>query len=359
MFNYLKMLPVSKQEVYLVHKELRDKFEEISQELSKISKEKEEYTNEIKEIKEIMSLLLKNIEESNRIINQAENNNSDIKMFSCNIFNIVAASRAWKTRTMKLPVLSFEVHLTEHCNLNCAGCDHFSPLAEPQFADIDNFTKDFERLSELFCGEAREIFLLGGEPLLNPNIEKFCFVARKCFCDAIISIVTNGILLSKMPESFWRTCRDQKITIRPTKYPIQIDYEKIEKIAKEYGVEFIYMNDATQIKTMVHNVFDLKGLQDPRESFIDCSRANRCIYLADGKLYPCTIAPNIHHFNKFFGQQMVLSERDYINIYNAQSADEIFEFLSQPIPFCRYCSVKDAKLNQPWQVSQKRIEEWT
>ena len=24
------------------------------------------------------------------------------------------------------PTLQFEVHLTEHCNLNCKGCDNFS-----------------------------------------------------------------------------------------------------------------------------------------------------------------------------------------------------------------------------------------
>ena len=27
----------------------------------------------------------------------------------------------------------FELHLVDHCNLNCRGCTHFSPLAEKKF----------------------------------------------------------------------------------------------------------------------------------------------------------------------------------------------------------------------------------
>ena len=38
--------------------------------------------------------------------------------------------------------ISFEVALAEHCNLRCAGCDHFSPIAEPEFADIKEFERD-------------------------------------------------------------------------------------------------------------------------------------------------------------------------------------------------------------------------
>lgn len=270
-----------------------------------------------------------------------------------------SAMRDWKRRTTKLPILSFEVHLAEHCNLNCKGCDHFCSLAQPQFTDLNVFKRDFERLSELFNGEAREIHLLGGEPLLNPDVEKFCHIARECFPNAVINIVTNGILLPKMPDSFWRCCHDCNITVRPTKYPIKIDYESAQKKAEQFGVEYIYFNDAQQIKTMTHNQYDLKGLQDPRDSFLDCCRANKCIYLADGKLYPCTFAPNIHHFNSYFGTDLPVSERDSIDIFKAGSADEILEFLSNPIPFCRFCDIPGARVGQPWEVSKKQIDEWT
>ena len=33
-----------------------------------------------------------------------------------------------------------EIHVVDHCNLNCAGCNHFTPLAKPFFIEV----KDFE-----------------------------------------------------------------------------------------------------------------------------------------------------------------------------------------------------------------------
>ena len=32
----------------------------------------------------------------------------------------------------KIPhkLIRFTIHLADHCNLNCVGCNHFSPLAE-------------------------------------------------------------------------------------------------------------------------------------------------------------------------------------------------------------------------------------
>jgi len=35
--------------------------------------------------------------------------------------------------------ITVEMHIVNHCNLNCAGCNHFSPLAEPWFIEIEDF----------------------------------------------------------------------------------------------------------------------------------------------------------------------------------------------------------------------------
>jgi hypothetical protein len=47
---------------------------------------------------------------------------------------------------------SIEFHLAEHCNLNCAGCDHFSPLAAEEYASLETVKKDMARLAELTGG---------------------------------------------------------------------------------------------------------------------------------------------------------------------------------------------------------------
>lgn len=61
----------------------------------------------------------------------------------------------------------------EHCNLKCAGCTHFSSIAKEEYLDIGEFQKDITRISELTNSRARFINLLGGEPLLHPQVEAF------------------------------------------------------------------------------------------------------------------------------------------------------------------------------------------
>ena len=257
--------------------------------------------------------------------------------------------------------LVFEVALAEHCNLNCAGCDHFSPLAEPEFADYEETARDFARLSSLFHGHIKEIHLLGGEPLLHPDLDKFLKMARENFPDTSIIIVTNGLKLLDQSEEFWMACKENGIVIQPTKYPIPLNFEKMEKRAADHRVEYRYYGrSGTVLKKMSLYRLDVKGLQDSRRNFLLCFRANSdCVYLQHGRLYTCTVAPTSRHFNKHFGKDLKDSPENSIDIYQASSAQEIMEFLAKPIPFCRYCMIDKARWNQPWQQSKRAIEEWT
>lgn len=256
--------------------------------------------------------------------------------------------------------LSFEIALAEHCNLNCAGCDHFSPVSEPEFADLEEYTKDFRRITELFGNHVGEVHLLGGEPLLHPNVTGFFRAARESFPEATIDVTTNGVLLLSEPESFWTSCRENRIVIRPTKYPIPLNFEKIEALAAQHGVEYRYIgNTGTVLKMMDRYKLDVCGLQNGNKSFLFCHRANSCVYLAHGRLYTCTVAPTVRHFNKAFGQDLKLTPEDSVDIYQVGSAREIMEFLARPIPFCRYCNVEGTEHNVPWSQSKKSIEEWT
>jgi uncharacterized radical SAM superfamily Fe-S cluster-containing enzyme len=105
----------------------------------------------------------------------------------------------------KLPYI--EVHLNEHCNLNCAHCLHFCPLAEEEYYNLDEFEEDFKRLAELTKSNIKTIHLLGEKPLLNKDVNKFMKISREYFSNSTIAVVTNGILLLQMEEKFWETCQ--------------------------------------------------------------------------------------------------------------------------------------------------------
>ena len=62
-------------------------------------------------------------------------------------------------------------------------------------------------------------------------------------------------------------------------------------------------------------------------------------------LYTYSYIPNIINFNKFFNKNIPISINDYIDKdkYKEKDYQETFQFLAKPIPFCKYCDVKNRK----------------
>ena len=248
----------------------------------------------------------------------------------------------------------FEVHLTEHCNLNCQSCLHFSPLAEEEYTDLEIFERDFERLSLLANGRIESLILMGGEPLLHPNCIDFFPIARKYFPYAYIQFVTNGILLKQQDKLFWEAMQKNEIILRPTKYPINVDWNEIERIAKDYKIRVQYFND---IKISCKIPICINGVLDSQLNYKKCKR-NNCYILHKGKIYPCSISANIHHFIKYFKLKIENSDSNGIDIYKVKNIFEIDKFLKKRIPLCRYCNGSGYRLYRKWAVSQKDINEW-
>ena len=258
--------------------------------------------------------------------------------------------------TTPMPLIHFSIHLTEHCNLNCCGCSHFCNLhKEPEFLDLKEFERDFARLSELFHGEAEYIHLMGGEPLLHPQITDMFPIARKSFPHADLKILTNGILLPKMQDSFWNACRENNIIITPSQFPIKVDYREVQRKAEHFGVRCLLVWEKSEFRK---DVLDLDGFHDPLTNFLKCTHPNNCTFFSHGRFCTCNIPLNIGNFNTFFHKNLRLSEQDYIDIYKAKSGQEILSFLTKPIPFCRYCALEKWERGLAWKVSKQEISEW-
>lgn len=172
-------------------------------------------------------------------------------------------------------------------------------------------------------------------------------------------MVTNGILL-KNNDEVWQALKKYNIKLLITTYPINIDYEAIDKKAKELKIAyerfFMFGTDMKE-KVSVHHPFKLDGSVN-KNDFIQCYHFNRCIALRDGKLYTCPIIPYSEHFNKYFNQNLTISEKDYIDIYKAKSFEEISKFLATGPMFCKYCDVTK-RTGHPYGISKKSISEWT
>jgi len=264
-----------------------------------------------------------------------------------------------RLKKKKAADMEIQFHAADHCNLGCKGCDAFAPAVKECFADIETLKKDLARTAELTGGIVGTLTISGGEPLLNPQLPEILEYARSCFPNQKLQIITNGLLLERMSAKFWLACKDNQIIISLTRYPININLEKIKEIASAYSVGLAYQDDTDiREKTLAFNPLDLSGKQDIKKSYRLCFMSNRSFVVENGRIYTCTIIAHIDYFNKFFNQNFVVSERDYIDIYKAESIDEITDFMCRPMPFCRYCDKKNRVSGLDWEVSKKDIREW-
>lgn len=249
-----------------------------------------------------------------------------------------------------------DINVVDHCNLKCKYCANFCPLAHEKYLDVEEFDKDCNRLSSLSSGKIKTIRLLGGEPLLHHRLIEIMAVTRKHFPLSGIDLVTNGLLLLRMPRAFWTQCKVCDIKVAISHYPIELNYAKIKSIAKEYGVKTIY---GKKPRGMYKWILDINGGQDIKESHAYCFRANQCTVLQEGKIYACSLPPWINYFNEYFGKDLRINEGDYIDIYKVKKFEDILRFLGKPIPFCKYCNTKKMVYSNRWEISKKEIIEWT
>jgi hypothetical protein len=253
--------------------------------------------------------------------------------------------------------LSFEVNCADHCNLDCWGCDHGSPLAREGYLDIDGYAGDLKRLSGLFHGRMGEIRLCGGEPLLNPRLHEIAEITRSHFPHGDVTIITNGILLARQEKAFWESIVGSNTGISVTVYPgMEENFKKISETGALYGaaVKPLYREK----KESYFMPFDTAGKQNARLSSYSCFQAYNCATLSNGRLFPCSIAPTSRFFSEYFNIPLTLSDKDSVDIHTA-TAREILSFVTRPIPFCRYCAVGKRKWGIPWSRSQKDVSEWT
>ena len=109
-----------------------------------------------------------------------------------------------------------DVQVCGHCNLRCAGCMHFAPLAEATFLDLDEYENDLTRFSSIddVSSYFDAIVLMGGEPLLHPQIVEIIRMTRRHLPKILLALCTNGLLLKRMGEEAEALGADAVIRLR-------------------------------------------------------------------------------------------------------------------------------------------------
>ena len=256
-----------------------------------------------------------------------------------------------------------DVQVCDHCNLRCAGCLHFAPLAEQRFLDLDEYERDLERLSAIegIDGYFGTVVLMGGEPLLHPRVVDVVRLTRRYLPNEHVGLCTNGLLLRRMGTDFWDAIVECNIELALSPYPISVDYEALVELAREKGAWVTFNGDITgtgeRKDVFLRLALDPEGGCDPTQSFVSCPVGGRTLQLARGAIWPCQVAAHHGDFARRFGYDMHSSPDDALPLASIASADDIEAFRRRSHPMCRYCD--NASLCVvPWERSKREAQEW-
>lgn len=175
-------------------------------------------------------------------------------------------------------LMRIEYHVVDHCNLNCKGCAHFSNISPHSFRDVNDFEKEISCLASKI--KLDELRIMGGEPLLHPNLVSFLSVARKYYTKSKITVCTNAIALNRMNDDFWDCMRKNKIGLELTMYPpMKEKFGDVIRLVHKNRIKIMHIHVADYFVGTMNR----KGDSDPVITHKHCTM-RICHHLRGGTL---------------------------------------------------------------------------
>ncbi|MCM1337179.1 MAG: radical SAM protein [Candidatus Amulumruptor caecigallinarius] len=251
--------------------------------------------------------------------------------------------------------LKIEFVVAEHCNLNCKGCTHYSPLAPSDMPSLESVEGDMSRIAKVCGSELAKVGLVGGETLLYPLLPEAMRLLAKYFPDAERVIYTNGLMLPRMDAAFWAAVRESAVVIELTRYPVKFDYDAVIRLCESKGVKVRVYGDRGRHGTFFKFGLDPTGKQDASLSHFRCFNRG-CLTVTEGKLFGCATSAFIGRLNAVSQEQFNLTEKDYISLDGLTDVKQVKRFINHAVPFCRYCVTPHKVV--PYGPSRRDPSEW-
>ena len=136
-----------------------------------------------------------------------------------------------------------------------------------------------------------------------------------------------------------------------TDLPIYLDEKEspLQRRSQIYNNKYVFVQDGETIN--LYNFVDKKKEGSYKTIKVGSTKENIVAYTDEKDKYGViSINDKVN--------ELVKAKYDYIDIYKAKDKKEILEFLSKPVPFCRYCNVDNRKYSFDFEKSNKDINEW-
>ncbi len=244
-----------------------------------------------------------------------------------------------------------ETDITQACNCSCIACNHSVPLWReigPWSAEPKQVASDLNHLATIL--HAEKWGALGGEPLMNALLVDILKVARDSGVADITEVWTNGMLLRRQKEAFWKAFDHLVVSIYPGKLSVD-DLDWIQKKCEDSGVVYSPRDERNNpnFKTMLEPT--PTDYPTTKRKFAGCffRHFSRCANY--GFFHTCCCGPHIPFLiqHKPYGT-------DGIPIKDL-TEDRLRAYLDQvePLGACYVCAGRDTAKSIEWREEKNPV----
>jgi organic radical activating enzyme len=267
----------------------------------------------------------------------------------------------------RVRVEAFELHVAEHCNLRCANCCNMSPLVGEKLLSVDEVALFTRRMAQLLVADVVKI--MGGEPLLHPDLPAVLRVLRESGIGDRVRLFTNGLLLPAMPEAFWEALDELTIssyTSAPVK-PAVLAMVRERAKWHDFVLNVKPVDEFAQVLSPRYEGDDERA----QRTYERCWLRHRCLVVRDRKFYMCTRAAYADDFLHRVAHEAPPApldrSSDGIAIFPGDAGGELIDapdlaaaleaYLNreQPLGACRYCFGGDGATEAHYQLTRAEI----
>jgi organic radical activating enzyme len=236
-----------------------------------------------------------------------------------------------------------DIYITKSCNLKCEHCASYNPFRSgiiPKNEAIKTIKQWSERIAP------KTISLLGGEPLLHPDYQEITIAARNAWKQSALTIITNGLLLPKVPENFLKQMANEDIGFVISRHintenynrHLNEDILRLEKLGVKYEIIESHKSWVT-CHSLDSDGVPISPNSNPLKSWTHCL-AKRCTTISGNQLCYCSIIINI--LQAVTEGSLPLAEFNDITKHKLVTLDDsnetILRYLnSRVLKECRFC----------------------
>ena len=282
-----------------------------------------------------------------------------------------------------------EFYITNVCNLTCEGCNRFNNYSFSGWQRWSDYEETYTKWAEYV--DIDRLVILGGEPLLNPDIIDWIYGLNRVF-DRNVQILSNGTRINHVKGLYealqangnwmgisWHNPDTIDEFDTQVRQFLRGNVVKVEKDdpRNKFGAQMAWIDEnGVSIPLWIqYDFYDSAIKRDdtgrftlhdsrPHVAHNSCGfRIHKNYHMIKGKLYKCgpaALFPEFDQQNKF---NISEEDRAILNSYQPLTADdyptrgaEFLDNIDNQLAMCKFCPESLEYKNRLFSVSKKEVK---